>query len=104
MPATGTGADGLYNCHLARLQAEFAAASTRLEPDHSVAVDLQYLEYLPLAGPEAGPVFGRQFIDAGGDRDDSDLRAHHDCVARLVHGRKWKSRRELPFGRPTSSH
>src|SRR3954464_15748799 len=62
------------NCHLARLQAEFAAARIRLEPDHAVAVDLENLEYL-----------------AG--RDDPDLRANRDRHARLVHGRERKARR-----------
>src|SRR5437868_12461619 len=63
------------NCHLARLQTEFAAARIRLEPDHAVAVDLENLEYL-----------------AG--RDNADLRAHRDRDARLVRGRERKARRQ----------
>src|SRR5437868_938318 len=72
-----------YDCHLARLQTEFAATRIRLEPDHAVAVDLEDLEYFS-------------------GRDNADLRANRDRHARLVRRRERKARRQLPFGRPLS--
>jgi len=39
---------GLNKGNLARFQAEITADSVRPKPDHSVSVDLEDLEYLPL--------------------------------------------------------
>jgi hypothetical protein len=41
-----TATDPSYNSDLSRLQAEIAASIIRAKPDHSVPVDLSYLEYL----------------------------------------------------------
>jgi len=73
--------------HLTRLEAEVGAATVSPKPDHSVTVDLEDFEYLPLIRLEPNLIFVRQPSSARCNRLYSYFRANLYGSARIVYGR-----------------